>query len=157
MFRQSLIAAALLIPAPALAAPDAHFLMDAIHGDYSEVTLGKLIQQRGSSAKVRDFGATLVTDHSKGLTEAEDLAKRLHMSISPAMAPEARTEQAKLQHLRGAAFDREVKRYMVQDHEKDIAEFKRQAKNGDKYTARFATATLPVLQKHLDIAKSLPG
>jgi putative membrane protein len=141
MFRKLVFAASLLTPATAFAAPAAHFMKDAIHGDYSEMTLGKLIAQRGSSAQVRDFG----------------LARRMHLNIRPDFAPEARTEYTKLQHLRGRAFDREVKRYMVHDHQKDIAEFKAQARNGDRRTSEFATQTIPVLQKHLDIARSIRG
>lgn len=157
MFRQCLIAAVLLIPAPAIAASAHHFMSDAIQGDYSELTLGKLIRQRGSSAQVRDFGATLASDHSKGLAQAEELAKRLHMKIAPSMMPQARKELPKLQHLHGLAFDREVKRYMVHDHEKDLAEFKRQARSGDRATSAFAAATIPVLQKHLDLARAISG
>lgn len=130
-------------------------MKDAIHGDYSEMTLGKLIARRGSSAQVRDFGMTLAKDHSAGLAQAQQLARRMHLDIRPALAPEARTEYAKLQRLRGRAFDREVKRYMVHDHEKDIAEFKAQARRGDRRTAAFASQTVPVLQKHLDIARSI--
>ncbi len=157
MFRQSLVAAALLISAPALAASDHHFMTDAVQGDYSEMTLGKYIEQHGSSAQVRQFGTTLASDHQKGLGQAQDLAKRLHMTIAPSMTPQARKELTKLQHLHGPAFDREVKRYMVHDHEKDLAEFKRQAKSGDRATSGFAAATIPVLQKHLGIARSIHG
>jgi putative membrane protein len=119
------------------------------------MTLGKLIAQKGSSAQVRDFGATLAKDHSDGLVQAQQLARQLHLNIRPSMAPEARTERTKLQHLRGTAFDMEVKRYMVHDHEKDLAEFRAQARSGDRPTANFATQTMPVLQKHLEMARSI--
>lgn len=157
MFRSFVFATALLAPSILVAAPASHFMKDAIQGDFSEATLGKLIQQRGSSAQVRDFGSTLVKDHSAGLSQAQEVAGRLHLRIRPSMMPEARTELAKLGHMRGRAFDREVKRYMVRDHEKDLAEFKKQAKEGDRTSAAFAAATIPVLQKHLAIARSIRG
>ena len=71
--------------------------------------------------------------------------------------PEARAEYAKLQHLSGRAFDREVRRYMIDDHRKDISEFKEQAQSGDRRTAELARMQLPVLRKHLRIAESLPA
>jgi putative membrane protein len=155
MSRKLLIAALLVLPSTAFAASTAHFMKDAIDGDYSEMTLGKLIQQKGSSAQVRDFGAMLVTDHRQGLAQAQQLADRKHLNIKPAMMPEAKTEQSKLQHLQGAAFDREVKRYMVQDHEKDIAKFKAQVGDRDHDVSAFAKATIPVLEKHLKTAQSI--
>ena len=119
------------------------------------MTLGKLIQQKGSSAEVRDFGAMLVKDHSDGLAQAQRLARQKHLNSKPSMMPEARTEQAKLEHLRGTAFDREVKRYMVHDHEKDIAEYRAQVGSGDHDISAFAKATIPVLEKHLKTAQSI--
>jgi putative membrane protein len=150
-----LIVAAAAIPASAVASPASHFVKDAIQGDYSEMTLGKLIQQRGNTSQVREFGAMLAKDHREGLDQAEQLAKKLHLNIQPSMMPEAKVELSKLQRLRGHAFDLEVKRYMVHDHVNDLAEFKKQAKSGDRATASFAAATVPVLQKHLNAARSI--
>src|SRR4051812_6562597 len=64
MIRKFLIAAAALaIPAAAVASPSAVFLRKAIDGNYSEVMLGRQIQARGASGQVRNFGAMLVRDH----------------------------------------------------------------------------------------------
>jgi predicted outer membrane protein len=59
--------------------------------------------------------------------------------------------------MRGRAFDREVRRYMIHDHQEDIAKFEAQARNGDQQAAALARAQLPVLRKHLRIAESLRG
>jgi len=71
------------------------------------------------------------------------------------MTPDARVEYARLSHLRGRAFDREVRRSMIADHRKDIAAFEAQARGGDPRTARLARIQLPTLRKHLRIAESL--
>lgn len=44
---------------------------------------------------------------------------------------------------------------MIDDHRKDIAKFSAQARTGDRLTARYAAATVPVMQHHLDMARSL--
>lgn len=155
MIRKFLFAAALLAAAPAIAAPPAKFLKDAIQGDYSESTLGRLIASKGASAQVRSFGATLARDHGAALPQAQRVAAREHLQIRPTMAPEARDELYRLKRLNGAAFDREVARYMVNDHQKDIAEFKEQARTGDRATSALAAATLPTLRKHLSMAEAI--
>jgi putative membrane protein len=43
---------------------------------------------------------------------------------------------------------------MVADHQKDIAEYKKASKSADP-AAEYAKASIPVLQKHLETAKSL--
>ena len=157
MFRKLLFTAALVASSAAVAAPPAKFLTDAAKGDNSEVRLGHLIASRGASSDVRDFGNTLVNDHTQARGQVADLARQMHVPVPNSIMPEARSEYAKLQRLRGAAFDREVKRYMINDHHKDIAKFRAQARSGDRRTAELARQQLPVLEKHLRLAQSLRG
>ena len=133
------------------------FLREAIQGNFSEVTLGRIIQNRGASPQVRQFGAMLVRDHSNGLAQAQRIAARLHLRIPATLAPEARHERMLLRNRSGRAFDREVRRYMINDHLKDIAAFRAQARSGDRATAGYAAATVPVMQHHLAMARAIRG
>ena len=117
---------------------------------------GSAIAQAAHSTAVRRFGNTLVADHSKARLEASSLAKRMGVPVPSGMMPEAQAERSKLQRLHGQAFDREVRRYMIQDHRKDISEFTDEARHGDRRTAALAAAQLPVLKKHLRLAEELP-
>jgi putative membrane protein len=156
MIRKSFLFGAVLVAATAAtAAPPAMFLRDAIRGNFSEVTLGRMIQNRGASPQVRQFGATLVRDHTKGLVQAQQIASRLHLRIPATLTPEARHEQVLLRRLGGRAFDREVRRYMINDHQIDIAKFRAQARSGDRATSGYAAATVPVMQRHLAMARSI--
>lgn len=155
MIRKMLFIGALILSTAAAAAPARQFLDDAIKGDNSETRLGQLIASRGASPDVRSFGDTLVSDHTQARAQAAPVARREGVAVPGEMMAEARAEYAKLQRLRGAAFDREVKRYMINDHEKDIAKFQAQARSGDRQTADLARAQLPTLRKHLRIAESL--
>jgi putative membrane protein len=157
MFRKLLFTTLMIASSVASASPASKFLSDAIKGDNSETRLGQLIASRGSSAAVRSFGRRLASDHSQAKAQAAALARRMGVAVPSAMMPEARSEYAKLLRLRGRAFDREVRRYMINDHRKDIAKFESQARNGDRRTADLARAQLPTLRTHLRIAESLPG
>ena len=155
MTRYVIFAVALFSSSIATAAPRAQFLRDAIRGDYSEMTLGRLIQSRGATVQVRNYGATLARDHGIGLRQARAAAARAGLHIAVTMVPEARNEMYRLQHMRGRAFDLEVRRYMVNDHRNDIADFREQARSGDRITAPLAAATLPVLRRHLTLAEAI--
>ena len=149
MFRSFLFAGALVAAAGAHAASASHFLSDAIKGDNSETRLGQLIASRGNSAAVRNFGRTLTADHARARAQAAAVARRMGVRVPTAMMAEARSEYSKLERLRGRAFDREVRRYMIADHRKDISEFAEQAHSRDRPSAALASAQLPVLRKHL--------
>jgi putative membrane protein len=140
---------------PAFAKPAPEFLQHSLKGDNSEINLGRLIEQRGASATVRSFGRTLYRDHSMARTQAAAVAREMRVALPGTMLPEAKAEYRKLSHLRGHAFDREVRRYMINDHEKDIADFSKQARTGDRRTAALAREQLPTLRKHLRIAESI--
>jgi putative membrane protein len=116
-----------------------------------------MIQNRGASPQVRSFGAMLARDHSKGLAQAQAIAARLHLRIPTTLTPEARHEQVVLRRLSGRSFDREVRRYMIDDHQKDIAKFRAQARSGDRATSGYAAATVPVMQHHLQTARAIRG
>jgi putative membrane protein len=142
--------------AAATAAPqDKSFLTDAMKGDNSEMTLGKMAQRQAGSADTRSFGATLAADHAKAKAQVAALARRDRVAVTSEITPEAREEKMKLLGLKGAAFDREFARYMVDDHQKDIAKFETEAKRGSGPVPMLARQQLPTLRKHLAMAEQL--
>ncbi len=131
------------------------FLSDAMLGDASEIKLGQLAQQNAGSTGVRDFGKTLVTDHSKAQSEVKKTASSMGYTPPDQPTSEAQQEYDKLKGMKGAEFDREFARYMVNDHKKDIAAFQKEAQANDGEASTLAKQQLPVLQKHLQVAESL--
>lgn len=135
---------------------DKVFLESAIRGDNSEIALGKLASEKGGTQGIKDFGQTLVTDHTQGKQDADSVADQAGVQKTDGMTAEARREERKLQRLSGRAFDREFTRYMIRDHKEDLAEFQRMAKHKTGGPiVDLAKNTVPVLQKHLQMAENL--
>ena len=152
------ILAAFAAAAPlALAASANEFLMDAAKGDNAEIMMGKLAQQKGQSAGVKKFAATLVADHTKAKNEVAALATKMSVSMPSDVKPDAQQMYDKLAQTTGADFDREFVNHMVEDHQKDIAAFRKEANAGDGSVSKLAAKQLPTLKKHLSIAQSLQG
>jgi putative membrane protein len=62
----------------------------------------------------------------------------------------------KLSKLQGAEFDKAYMQNMVKDHEKDVAEFRKEAQNAkDPDVKAFAQKTLPILEQHLQMARTV--
>ena len=144
-------------PAISMAASSNDFLDTAIKGDNSEIKLGQLAEKQGGSAQVRKFGKTLVTDHTKAKSEAAKTAKAMGVDVTDDVMPEAQQEYDKLAKLSGGEFDAEFSHYMVEDHQKDIDDFQKEAQAGDAKVSPLAKKQLPTLRKHLKIAQSLGG
>ena len=126
----------------ALSMKDKAFMKEAAKGGMMEVAMGKTAEQNGQSKDVKSFGKRMVTDHSKANTELMALAERKGVKL-PAEKPSEKWSS-----------DKDYIDMMVKDHEKDLAEFQDEARNGsDSDLKNFADRTAKVIQKHLDLAK----
>jgi putative membrane protein len=126
----------------ALSARDKSFMKDAAKGGMMEVEWGKWATQKGQSADVKKFGNRMVTDHSKANSELMSLAATKGVKL-PSEKISGKWKS-----------DKDYMDMMVKDHEKDLAEFQDEAKNGsDPDLKKFADKTSKVIQKHLELAK----
>lgn len=152
----SLTIVAILLASSAYAAekPSSAFLKKAIKGNFAEVEMGKLARQNGKSEDVKQFGQMLNDDHSTANEKALDAAKSMDLAPPDGPTAKQRADYEKLSKLSGSRFDDRFAKHMVMDHQKDIAEYKKAAKQNDA-AGNYAQAQIEVLQKHLDTAKSL--
>ena len=133
---------------------DKSFLEEAIKGDIGEVQIGQLAADKGQSDAAKSFGQTLATDHGIHRGQLLALAQRAGMTQPTQSSPEAAKNYAQLQAASPKQFDAVFKGMMVEDHEKDIAKYQKHAA-GTGPLADMAKTTVPVLQKHLELAKAL--
>ena len=135
-------------------ASDKMFVMKAARGGMSEVELGTLATQKGSSDDVKQFGQKMVDDHSKANDELKSLAQQKGITLPTDSGAEGKAMKAKLDKLSGDQFDKAYMQHMVKDHKKDVAEFKKEADSGkDSDVKAWAGKTLPTLEGHLSTAQ----
>lgn len=134
---------------------DTTFLKTAIGIDLAEIDAGNLAQKNGDSEMVKQFGAMLVTDHTKDRDKLLGMAKQ--MSIEPPAAPSTDDQATakRLQTLSGQAFDKAFADAMVKGHQAAIALYTDKSNDKASSLASYAGDTLPTLQKHLDEAKKI--
>jgi putative membrane protein len=137
---------------------DRTFIMAAAAGGMAEVQMGKLATDKASSEDVKRFGQMMVDDHTKANNELMKIAKDKQLTPPHALKPQDQQTYDKLSKLSGEQFDRQYMQVMVEDHTKDVAEFKKASQSAsDPDVKAFAASTLPTLQKHLDDAKDIHG
>jgi putative membrane protein len=141
-----------------LSSADQKFAMEAAMGGMMEVELGRVAAQQGMSDAVKQFGQRMVDDHSKANSELMQLASSKGITLPTELDAQHRAELTKMSQLSGAAFDSKYAKEMVKDHEKDVSLFQKQSMRGaDADLKSFAASTLPTLQEHLSMARSLNG
>jgi putative membrane protein len=136
--------------------PDHQFAKKAASGGMSEVKLGQLAEDKGTNPAVKEFGQRMVTDHSKANDELKSIASQENVNLPSAPSKMDEAEYARLSKLSGKEFDDAYAKMMVSDHEKDIAEFRKESTSGqDPELKSFASKTLPTLESHLQQAKQM--
>lgn len=129
-----------------LSAQDKTFMMNAAKGGMMEVEGGKMAAQNAQNADVKKFGNRMVADHGKANSELMALAKADGVSLPGPKSPGKWKS------------DKDYMDMMVKDHEKDLAEFQKEAQSGnDADLKKFADKTAKVIQKHLEMAKDIQG
>ena len=141
-----------------MAPADKEFIAKAGMGGLAEVQMGNLATTKASNAAVKAFGQRMVTDHSKANEELKTLATAKGVGLPTELDSEHKGALDHLASLSGAEFDKAYMDHMVQDHEKDTAEFEKASTDAqDAELKSWAGKTLPTLQDHLKQAKSVRG
>jgi putative membrane protein len=123
---------------------DKKFVQEAAKGGMMEVDWGKAASSRAQNADVKQFGQRMVTDHSKANNELKSIASKKGISIPK--------DESNVNFKTDAAY----MSMMVKDHEKDLAEFQKQAKSGsDPDLKAFADKTSKIIEHHLAEARRI--
>ena len=140
----------------ATAATDTGFVQKAAMGGIAEVEAGKLAQDKGASADVKQFGARMVADHGKANDELKSIASGKSIAVPADTDARHKKAKAMLEAKAGTSFDAAYKAQMVADHKETIALFEKEAKSGkDAELKAFAAKMLPDLKDHLKMAQML--
>jgi putative membrane protein len=134
---------------------DKEFVSKAGMGGMAEVQMGNLELCKASNADVKAFGQRMVTDHSQANQELQQLAVTKGLALPTELAGEHKEAFDKLSGLTGSEFDKAYMKHMVEDHEKDVAEFDKASTSAtDADVKGWAGKTLPTLKSHLEQAKA---
>lgn len=128
-------------------------VIDKLHAaNKAEIEAGKLAKKNAGSAQVKQFGAKLVSDHTKADQELTTLAKRNGVKLSEVESAQVDS----LKDLKGEAFDHSFLEMMVKDHQVAIDQVEKaenQAEN--KEVKALLRKTLPTLRDHERHAEQL--
>lgn len=140
------------------ASADTLFVKKAAAGGLTEVELGKIAQQNGESQDVKDFGAKMVTDHSKINDNLKTIAAKDNLTLPDKPTDDQQALIDKLGKETGKTFDNAYIHAMLKAHIADKALFTEEAsdtKNAD--LKAFASDSLNVIKDHLSMIQEIAG
>ena len=133
------------------------FIDMAASSDMYEIEAGKLAQQMGTSAAVKEFGAMMEKDHTASSEKLKAAAADANqgLSVPTAMQPK---HQQQLDALRSAGdnFDTLYAQQQQAAHQEALNLLNSQAQAGTVASLKaYAAETQPVVQGHLEHAREL--
>lgn len=141
-----------------LSEQDKKFADAAAKGGMMEVMTGELAVKNAENATVKTLGEMMVKDHTKANDELKQWATANNYKLPTTLDTAQQKKYDELKTKKGVEFDRMYTDLMVSDHNKTIADFKKEAADGSETSLKnFASKTLPALQHHLmesEIAKN---
>ena len=133
--------------ARALSDMDRSFMMQAAKDGMKEVHMGQMAAQQGQSDDVKKLGRMIAADHTKANQQLMALATK--KGVKPDTKHDMKMSKRDMKN-----FDQAWVGMMINDHQKDIGLYQRQAQQGaDPELKAYAKKTLPVLQKHLKMVQ----
>jgi putative membrane protein len=135
---------------------DTDFLAQAATSGNAEVKLSELATKQAGDDKVKTFAQKLVKEHTALNDKLADAGRGLKFGVVLALEKETKATYDRLSKLQGAEFDREYLKQMIDDHEKAVTLFEREAKTGTNADVKkFAGDNLAKIKEHLKEARDL--
>lgn len=135
---------------------DKSFVKAALRGGMAEIELGQLAAEKGNSSDVKNFGQKMVRDHTKLGDQMKDVAGKVGVTPPTMLSPMDKALEVKLKALSGDDFDQAYIKAMVKDHQKDLADFKKEAGTGTSAEVKNAAGQgATVVGEHLDMIQKI--
>ncbi|MEL7589297.1 MAG: DUF4142 domain-containing protein [Prolixibacteraceae bacterium] len=130
---------------------DAQFLVNAAEISLEEIQLGKLAQQKGTTAQVKELGKLMEDVHTKSLIDLKALANSKTITIPMSPTDDAQNAYETLNEKSGIEFDKAYADMMVSEHKDAIDIFEKASTNSnDADIKNWATVSLANMRTHLD-------
>lgn len=158
------IAGAMMLTAPSVglaqesgtASVDA-FAEAATQSSLAEVLMSAMALQKTSDMRVSEHAWTMLDHHARAVGDLADVLSPDDAALPSEPSAEQTAMLDRMRDLEGEAFDTAYLEHQVEAHRASIETFETGAELPEEMVANYASATLPILQAHLEIAEMRLG
>jgi putative membrane protein len=123
----------------------------------AEIELGQLALKNSKDADVQKLAQRMITDHTNADKQLKSIAGMQSITLPKQLDAEHQALKDKLTKLKGEEFDREYAKAMAEGHDKAVTLFEAATRDAQLPSdlKQFASATLPTLKEHREMAHSV--
>jgi putative membrane protein len=133
---------------------DEHFVWKVSSGGLAGLDLATIAEKQAKDPAVISFAQKLIEDHTKANRDLTQLATSKGLKVAQKADEKERKDAAEIKRLTGTQFDRAYLEDEVKCHEKTIALFKKEIREGkDADLQAWAKKMLPTLEDHEKMAR----
>jgi putative membrane protein len=137
---------------------DAQFVTNMAEACLIEIKIGNMAKQKGKDKRVKNFGAMMVKDLTKGHRQLDTLAKMKKIQLPDSISTVNEAPINALSQKAGKDFDLAYLEKMSNDYKNAIAQFEHTAKYAyDPQIKAFANHHLMTVQRHMDLIDAIHG
>lgn len=135
---------------------DIRFVTDMAEACLVEIKIGNMARQKGSDKRVKNFGAMMVKDLTKGRRRLDSLARSKKIMLPDSISWNNEVSVIELGKKTGKDFDRAYLEKMSTDYKNALSQFQYTAKNAyDPQIKAFAAHHLMTVQRHMDLIDAI--
>jgi len=132
---------------------DRAFMAAATQANIAELSISKNVELRVAEP-LDSVAAMYVSDHTTALAELRQIAAGLGVAIPASSSPQQLAEASQIESQSGHNLNVAFARASVIAHEQAIVLFRQEVANGSNWKVKdYASAAMPVLNKHLSMAQ----
>jgi putative membrane protein len=138
-------------------ASDSNFIATAGSLGLLQAKLGKMAQEKGTSAAVRDFGKKMVDEYAQANEKLADGAKQAAYP-SPILLRQHKQVVDRFSKMGKGSFDKNYMAEALSDHDEAVRLYQQESESG-KITSlkQLAITLLPAVQQHQALARETAG
>jgi putative membrane protein len=135
---------------------DTKFLEKANQGNVDEIELAQLALKKSENEDVKSFAQKMIHDHNMLMENMKPFANEAGLQAPSHASAATEAEKLKLDVLSGKSFDKAYIKAMVEDHHKDLEEFRAEAKSTGYPAFRSAVEQgEQVVREHLEMINQI--
>lgn len=139
-----------------LSLSDRAFADAAVSFGTEQVALGTIAVARSVSSDLQQYGRAMVRDHGNVNNELDAMLENLRVTAPAAMTGTTLARVDQFRAMSTEEFERAYRPAMVTANRQAVSLFQREAASGDAPGMKgFAARTLPMLERHLDMAREM--
>ena len=128
---------------------DSQLVVDMVEGNYAEIRMVQLANDRSTSNEVKDLANYLESQHREVLSELKDLAGKKGIVISTEENDKSKSKIKALADIKASEFDKRWCKELMDKHEKSINKLE-SAAIADPDLKKWVAELLPKLRIHHD-------